>query len=93
MNKYELLYIISSDASEEQREELIKKFASYVESKGGSVDGMDKWGMRKLAYPINFKTEGYYVLMNITMNPQEVDAMGKLMNITEGIVRHLFVRK
>ncbi len=93
MNKYELLYIISSDVSEEQREELIKKFASYVESKGGSVDGMDKWGMRKLAYPINFKTEGYYVLMNITMNPQEVDAMGKLMNITEGIVRHLFVRK
>lgn len=93
MNKYELLYIISSDASEEQREELIKKFASYVESKGGSVDGMDKWGMRKLAYPINFKTEGYYVLMNITMNPQEVDAMSKLMNITEGIVRHLFVRK
>lgn len=93
MNKYELLYIISSDTSEEQREELIKKFASYVESKGGSVDGMDKWGMRKLAYPINFKTEGYYVLMNITMNPQEVDAMSKLMNITEGIVRHLFVRK
>lgn len=93
MNKYELLYIISSDASEEQREELIKKFASYVESKDGSVDGMDKWGMRKLAYPINFKTEGYYVLMNITMNPQEVDAMSKLMNITEGIVRHLFVRK
>ena len=93
MNKYELLYIISSDTSEEQREELIKKFASYVEGKGGSVDGMDKWGMRKLAYPINFKTEGYYVLMNITMAPQEIDAMSKLMNITEGIVRHLFVRK
>lgn len=93
MNKYELLYIISSDTSEEQREELIKKFASYVEGKGGIVDGMDKWGMRKLAYPINFKTEGYYVLMNITMNPQEIDAMSKLMNITEGIVRHLFVRK
>lgn len=93
MNKYELLYIISSDVAEEQREELIKKFSSYVEAKGGSVDGMDKWGMRKLAYPINFKTEGFYVLMNITMEPKEVDAMSKLMNITEGIVRHLFVRK
>ncbi len=93
MNKYELLYIISSDVSEEQREELIKKFTSYVESKGGTVDGIDKWGMRKFAYPINFKTEGYYVLMNITLNPLEVDAMAKLMNITEGIVRQLFVRK
>ena len=93
MNKYELLYIISSDVAEEQREELIKKFASYVEKKGGSVDGIDKWGMKKLAYPINFKTEGYYVLMNITLNPSEVDAMAKLMNITEGIVRQIFVRK
>lgn len=93
MNKYELLYIISSDVAEEQREELIKKFSSYVESKGGTVEGIDKWGMRKLAYPINFKTEGYYVLMNITLKPQEVDAMAKLMNITEGIVRQLFVRK
>ena len=93
MNRYELLYIISSDVAEEQREELIKKFATYVESKGGTVEGIDKWGIRKLAYPINFKTEGYYVLMNITLNPQEVDAMAKLMNITEGIVRQIFVRK
>ena len=93
MNKYELLYIISSDLDEEQRETLIKKFASYVESKGGSIDGIDKWGMRKLAYPINFKNEGFYVLMNMTIDPLEVDAMNKLMNITEGIVRQIFVRK
>lgn len=93
MNKYELLYIISSDVAEEKREELISKFSSYVEAKGGVVEGMDKWGMRKLAYPINFKNEGFYVLMNVSMNPEEVDAMSKLMNITEGIVRHMFVRK
>ena len=93
MNKYELLYIIASDASEEKREELIKKFSSYVEAKGGTIEGIDKWGMRKLAYPINFKNEGYYVLMNVELAPQEVDAMAKLMNITEGIVRQIFVRK
>lgn len=93
MNKYELMYIISSDVAEEKREELIKKFASYVESKGGVVAGIDKWGMRKLAYPINFKNEGFYVLMNIELNPEEVDAMAKLMNITEGIIRQMFVRK
>ncbi len=93
MNKYELLYIISSDVAEEQREELIKKFSQYVESKNGTIEGIDKWGMRKFAYPIDFKNEGFYVLMNITMDPQEVDAMAKLMNITEGIVRQMFVRK
>ena len=93
MNKYELLYIISSDVAEEQREELIKKFSQYVESKNGTIEGIDKWGMRKFAYPINFKNEGFYVLMNITMDPQEVGAMAKLMNITEGIVRQMFVRK
>lgn len=93
MNKYELLYIISAELGEGQREELIKKMASYVEGKGGSVEGIDKWGIRKLAYPINFKNEGFYVLMNITLNPQEVDAMAKLMNITEGIVRQIFVKK
>lgn len=93
MNKYELLYIISKDVAEEQREALIKKFASYVEGKGGVVEGIDKWGMRKLAYPINFKNEGFYVLMNIEFNPTEVDAMSKLMNITEGVVRQMFVKK
>lgn len=93
MNKYELLYIIESDVAEDKREELIKKFVSYVENKNGTVESIDKWGMKKLAYPINFKNEGYYVLMNITMNPTDVDAMAKLMNITEGIVRQMFVRK
>lgn len=93
MNKYELIYIISSDVAEEAREALIKKFASYVEDRKGTVDGIDKWGMKKLAYPINFKNEGFYVVMNLTMNPEDVDAMAKLMNITEGIVRQMFVRK
>ncbi len=93
MNKYELLYIISSDVAEEKREEIISKFASYVEAKGGVVEGIDKWGMRKLAYPINFKNEGFYVLMNMTFDPNEIDAMAKLMNITEGVVRQMFVRK
>lgn len=93
MNKYELLYIIASDVAEEKREEIIKKFTSYVENKKGTVEGIDKWGMKKFAYPIDFKNEGFYVLMNITMDPEEIDAMAKLMNITEGVVRQMFVRK
>ncbi len=93
MNKYELMFIIAQDVAEEKREELINKFKSYVESHGGTIEGVEKVGMKKFAYPINFKNEGYYVIFNITLNPEEVDAMNKLMTITDGIVRQMFVRK
>lgn len=92
MSRYELLYIISSDTPEEKREELIAKFRSYVENKGGKIEGVDKWGMKKLAYPINFKNEGFYVHMKMEMPNAEVDAMSKLLNITDGIIRHQFAR-
>ena len=93
MNKYELMFIVASDVTEEKREELIAKQKAYIEAHKGTVEGIDKIGMKKLAYPINFRNEGFYVLMNISMDAQEVDAMAKLMNITEGIVRQMFVRK
>ena len=93
MNKYEVLYIISVDTPEEKREELIKKFSSYVENKGGVVNGVDKWGVKKLAYDINFKSEGFYVLMNFELAGTEVDGLKKLMTITEAVVRVQIVRK
>ena len=93
MNKYEVLYIISVDTPEEKREETIKKVSSYVESKGGVVSGVDKWGVKKLAYPINFKNEGFYVLMNFELAGSEVDGLKKLMTINESIVRVQIVRK
>ena len=93
MNKYELMFIIAQDVAEEKREELINKFKSYVESHGGTIEGVEKVGMKKFAYPINFKNEGFYVIFNMTMDPAEVDAMNKLMTITDGIVRQMFVRK
>ena len=93
MNKYELMFIIAQDVAEEKREELIAKFKSYVESHGGTLEGVEKVGMKKFAYPINFKNEGYYVIFNIELSPVEVDAMNKLMTITDGIVRQMFVRK
>ena len=93
MNKYELMFIIAADVAEEKREELIAKQKAYVEAHKGVVEGIEKMGMKKFAYPINFKNEGFYVLMNIELVPTEVDAMSKLMNITDGIVRHIFVKK
>ena len=91
--KYELMYIVSSAASEEQREALINKFSAMVEEKGGKIVSLEKMGMRKFAYPINFKNEGFYVLMTFEADSVVVDEMNKLMNITENIVRQMFIKK
>ena len=64
-----------------------------VESKGGKVLSLERVGMKKFAYPINFKNEGYYVLTTIETSAEVVDEMNKLMNITEHIVRQIFIRK
>ena len=103
MNKYELMYIISNTATDEQREALIEKYKSFVESKGGVVTGVDKLGMKKFAYPINYKNEGFYVLFKLTAPsscPNNVEApaevineMNKSMNIADLVVRQMFVRK
>ena len=93
MNKYELMYIVSSAATEEQREALIEKYKSFVESKGGVVLGVDKLGMKKFAYTIDFKNEGFYVLMNFEAPATVVDEMNKSMNIADLVVRQMFVRK
>ncbi len=93
MTNYEVLYIISPSVSEEEREALIAKFKTFVESKSGTVAGIDKWGLKKLAYPISFKTEGFYVLMNYSAAAEVSTSMESLMRITDGILRAIVVRK
>lgn len=93
MNKYELLYIISTSATEEQKEGLIAKINTLIESKGGVIEGVDKWGIRKMAYPIKFKNEGFYVLVNFSSKPEIISEMNNLMNITDFVVRQMFIRK
>ena len=93
MRKYECLYIIAPDVAEDAREALITKFSDLVVKNGGTVDGIDKWGIKKLAYPIKFKKEGFYVLMNYSAEGNFPKEMEKLMNITSGILRSMSVVK
>ena len=93
MNKYELMYIISADANDAEKDALVEKFKAFVEAKGGVVAGVDKLGMKKFAYKFNFKTEGYYVFMNFEAPAEVVKEMNNLMNITDFVVRQMFVRK
>ena len=93
MKKYELLYAISQDQTEEQREALIEKFKKFVEDRKGNILGIDKWGMKKLAYPVKFKNEGFFVLMNFESEPGVVREMENAMNITEAIIRKMFTAR
>ena len=93
MNKYELLYIISSAAEEETREAIIKKFSDMVVADGGVVDSIDKIGMKKFAYPIQDRKEGFYVLMNFTANSSLPRKMEQQMALTDHFVRKMFIKK
>ena len=63
MNKYESLYVIVPDLNEEDNASVINKFNGIVTANGGEIEKVDEWGKRRLAYMIDYKTEGYYVLM------------------------------
>lgn len=92
MNKYELLYIISSAADEAQREAIIAKFSAMIEKSGGTIEKLDKIGIKKFAYPVQDRNEGFYVLMNFTANPELPLEMEKQMHLTDYFVRHMFIR-
>ena len=66
MNKYQLLYIIDNGLAEESKNEIVDKFSALIESLGGTVEAIDKWGTKKFAYEIAGKTEGYYVLVKFS---------------------------
>ena len=85
---YEVLYIIDPSLTEEATAALVAKFKALVETKG-TVTEIDEWGKRKLAYPINDITEGYYVLMTFTAAPELPYELDRQMRINTGIMRSL----
>lgn len=93
MNKYEVLYIIDASADDATKEAQIAKYSDLVTAAGGTVEAVDKWGIKKFAYPMEFKNEGYYVLMTFSA-PAELPAeMERQMRISDSIIRYLVIRK
>ncbi len=92
MNQYEAMYVIDTLLEETARQELIARFNALVAANGGTVDRVDEWGKRRLAYPINYKTEGYYVLMYITAPPALPRELERNLQISENVLRYLVTR-
>ena len=93
MDKYEVLYIIRGDVDDDKKNQVVEKFENLVASLGGTVDGLDKWGMRKFAYEINKQTEGYYVLMNVTCSKDAQSELDRFMRNDENVVRQMIIKK
>ena len=92
LKSYETLFVISPDLSEEDTKALVDKFTTLIKE-NGEIGEVDEWGRRKLAYPIDYKTEGYYVLINFksaTVFPSELE---RIFNITDNILRSLVIAK
>ncbi len=92
MTKYKVLFIIENSLDDEAKEGLVEKFSGLIAELGGTVDGVDKWGTRKYAYPIDYKTEGYYVLIDFQADESAPAEIDRQMRINDGIVRQMITK-
>ncbi|MBQ1375064.1 MAG: 30S ribosomal protein S6 [Clostridia bacterium] len=89
---YETIFIVDMTGGEEAVAAAVDKFKAIIE-KSATVESVDEWGKRRLAYPINDLTEGYYVLVNFQSEPEFPKELDRLYNINDAILRSIIIRK
>lgn len=92
MSKYETVAVFSLKEGEEKAKELVEKFKALIEA-NGTMEAVDEWGQRKLAYPINYENDGYYVLYTYEADVAFPAEFERVLNITDGVLRHLVVAR
>lgn len=92
INKYETIFVVDAALEEEAIKGVVEKFKTLI-SGAGEIESVDEWGKRRLAYPINYKTEGYYVLVNFSAKPDFPLELERIYNITDGILRSIIIKK
>ena len=93
MTLYEILLMLDPELPEERQSEIVQRTRELVERGGGTVESHDVWGRRKLAYEIDHKTDGTYHLLSFTAEPATLDEISRVLKITDGVMRHLAVRR
>ncbi|MGI6259492.1 MAG: 30S ribosomal protein S6 [Anaerolineaceae bacterium] len=92
MHKYELIYILQADLDEATIDAAVETIENLIKSNQGEITKTERWGKRKLAYPIRKTNEGYYVLVNFDYDPQNVAALKRTMGFNEQILRTSILR-
>ena len=90
MNKYELMFIIDPVLEDDKKEAVIETVKGIIAT-AGEVADTDIWGLRKLAYPIQKKTEGYYVVMQFAAAPELPKELERRLRISDNVMRHIIV--
>ncbi|MBS1305458.1 MAG: 30S ribosomal protein S6 [Coriobacteriales bacterium] len=92
MAKYEMLYLLNNDATDEVKAAEVEKYETIVKSMNGTVVSTDKWGTKKLAYPIKFKNEAYYVLMTFEADGSVVNELDRIAGIDGEVLRRMITK-
>ena len=91
LKSYESIFILSPDLLEDSTKNLVEKFKNLL-STSGQLEKIEEWGKRKLAYPIDYKTEGYYVLANFKSEPEFPHELERIYKITEGVIKYIILK-
>ena len=92
MREYELMVIINPEVEDRAVDPTLKKFLEVVTKDNGTVDNIDIWGRRRLAYEIQKKSEGIYAVVNFTATPQTTQELDRVLNLNEAIMRTKIIR-
>ena len=93
MKAYELLFIVAPSIDEETRAAVMKRIDTTIAEGKGTVDNVDNWGKRKLAYEINGLTDGDYTLIDFHADPADVAELDRVLRITDAVERHMIVKR
>ena len=92
MREYELMVILNPEVEERAVEPTLKKFLEVVTKGNGTVDKLDIWGRRRLAYEIQKKSEGIYAVVNFTAEPQTAKELDRVLSLNEAVMRTKIIR-
>lgn len=93
MKNYEGVFIISPELSPELTKGVVTQVQETISKNGGRVDGMQEWGKRRLAYKINKRQEGYYVILNFHLDGPQSKKLDQVLRLNDQIIRYLLINK
>lgn len=91
--KYETIMIFNTKNGDDAVKALVEKFKALIEKHATTVDSVEEWGKRRLAYPINDEVEGFYVFSTFTSSPEFPAELDRNYKITDGVLRSLIVKR
>lgn len=92
MRPYEVMVILEPTLEESQVQAVINRSTEHLQSGGGTVNRVDKWGKRRFAYELAKKTEGFYVLLDVTAEPAPMQELDRTLRLADDVLRHKIVR-